>query len=328
MARIGLVLGAGGVLGHAFHVGVLRALEDATGWDPRDAEIVVGTSAGSHVAAYLRAGADTATLARRIAGERAPATEGHLRHRLGDPLPVPSPRPGVGLAAPRLAVRSLLTPWARRPGVAAAAWLPAGRVSLHPFASRINWLYDGARWPERTLWVPVVELERGRRVVLGRDREPDVDVGTAVAASCAVPAWFRPVQIDGVPYVDGGVHSPTNLDVLTDEGLDLVIVSSPMSIVRHRRPRVDLGARWSLRWRLGQEARAVRRGGTDVVAFQPTAADVATMGWNGMDPRRRRQVVRQAQESAAHRLRDPALLTRLAPLRGTGRPSGPAADIG
>jgi NTE family protein len=315
MARIGLVLGAGGVLGHAFHVGVLRALEEATGWDPRDADVIVGTSAGSHVAAYLRAGASTATLTGRIAGERAPSSEGHLRHRLGDPFPVPPPRPGIGMAAPRMAARAITRPWSMRPAAALSAWLPAGQVSMRPFAARINLLYEDGRWPDRDLWLPVVDLERGRRHVLGRGDAPEVDVGTAVAASCAVPAWFRPVTIDGVRYVDGGVHSATNLDLLAGRGLDLVIVSSPMSIVRSARPRVDLGARWSLRLALGREARAVRRSGADVVAFQPTAGDVAVMGWNGMDPRHRRQVVAQAQRSAAHRLRDDAFLERLAPLR-------------
>ena len=314
MTRIGIVLGAGGVLGHAFHVGVLRAIEEATGFDPRDAEIIVGTSAGSHVAAYLRAGADTATLADRVAGERSEGPGGRLRHRLGDPLPVPPPRPGLGMAAPRLALRSLARPWATRPGVAAAAWLPSGQVSMRPFAARINWLYEDGRWPSSSLWLPVVELERGARVVLGRGDAPDVDVGTAVAASCAVPSWFRPVSIGGVRYVDGGVHSPTNLDLLAEQGLDLVIVSSPMSIVRDTRPRADLGARWSMRWRLGQEARAVRRSGTEVLAFQPTAADVAAMGFNAMDPTRRRAVVRQAQASAARRLESHDTRARLAPL--------------
>src|SRR5262245_58017877 len=54
--RIALVLGAGGVVGHAFHAGVLAAMADSTGWDPRDADVVVGTSAGSVVGALTRAG--------------------------------------------------------------------------------------------------------------------------------------------------------------------------------------------------------------------------------------------------------------------------------
>jgi NTE family protein len=61
--RIGLVLGAGGAVGHAYHSGVLAGLAEATGWDPRDAEIVVGTSAGSVVGALLRAGVSAPDLA-------------------------------------------------------------------------------------------------------------------------------------------------------------------------------------------------------------------------------------------------------------------------
>src|SRR5712664_2987388 len=65
MARIGLVLGAGGAVGHAFHVGVLAAVAEVTGWDARDAEVIVGTSAGSVVGALLRAGLSAPDLAAR-----------------------------------------------------------------------------------------------------------------------------------------------------------------------------------------------------------------------------------------------------------------------
>ncbi|MDQ1475357.1 MAG: hypothetical protein QOE62_586, partial [Actinomycetota bacterium] len=51
VVRIGLVLGAGGAVGHAFHAGVLAGITEATGWDARDAEVIVGTSAGSVVGA-------------------------------------------------------------------------------------------------------------------------------------------------------------------------------------------------------------------------------------------------------------------------------------
>jgi NTE family protein len=60
--RVGLVLGAGGVAGGAFHAGVLAAVEEATGWDPRRAAVVVGTSAGSITGTSLRAGLSAADL--------------------------------------------------------------------------------------------------------------------------------------------------------------------------------------------------------------------------------------------------------------------------
>ena len=70
MPRIGLVLGAGGEVGYAFHAGVLAALADVSGWDARSAEVIVGTSAGSIAGAVLRAGCSPADLAARVTGDR------------------------------------------------------------------------------------------------------------------------------------------------------------------------------------------------------------------------------------------------------------------
>src|SRR5688572_14513568 len=79
--RIGLVLGAGGPLGHAFHSGVLKALASSVGWDARDASLVLGTSAGAQVGALLRAGMSGDDLARRAAGqELRPAAAAIAQH--------------------------------------------------------------------------------------------------------------------------------------------------------------------------------------------------------------------------------------------------------
>ena len=61
--RIGLVLGAGGVVGQAYHSGVLAALEHDYGWDPRTADVIVGTSAGSITGMLLRSGVPASELA-------------------------------------------------------------------------------------------------------------------------------------------------------------------------------------------------------------------------------------------------------------------------
>ena len=84
-------------------------------------------------------------------------------------------------------------------------------------------------WPEPDLWICAVRRRDGRRVVFGRPGSPEAPIHLAVAASCAVPGYFAPVQIGGRSYIDGGVHSPTNAAVLRGAGLDVVIVISPMS---------------------------------------------------------------------------------------------------
>jgi NTE family protein len=314
LARIGLVLGAGGIVGHAYHAGVLRALHDVTGWDPRTADVIVGTSAGSHVGALLRAGLAAEDIAARYAGGPLSPEGRLLLGRVGPAEPVPPPRFGGGMAAPWLLLQAATRLRDVRLGTLAAAALPAGRVSLSPFAARIRWLF-GNDWPHNPLWLPAVRLSDGRRVVFGQDSAPRTDVGTAVAASCCVPGWFAPVDVAGDRYVDGGAHSPTNLDLLAGAGLDLVIVSSPMSVARGvRRPTVDLPVRAAWALRLAREAREVRRHGTQIVAFQPTDADLPVMGLNAMSPARRTRVVEQSEDSARRRLAGERVRARLRPL--------------
>ena len=139
------------------------------------------------------------------------------------------------------------------------------------------------------------------------------DVATAVAASCAIPTFFTPVSIDGVRYVDGGVHSPTNADLVAGLGLDLVVISSPMSIAR-RNPRFtpDQPAAALRRAPAGREVARIRKSGTLVLTFQPTDADLAVMGLNAMDPTRRAEVTRQAIESTRRRLHRPDARERAA----------------
>jgi NTE family protein len=308
--RIGLVLGAGGAVGHAYHGGVLAALEQATGWDPRDAEVITGTSAGSVVGSLLRAGFAAHDLAARSTGDALSAEGQALVRRAGTeggPVSIPSrPLRRRGLprmASPALLARAALRPfWMNRPGVMLAGALPAGGIPTELISTGLRKLF-GSDWPARELWLTAVRLSDGRRVVFGRDGAPVAHVADAVAASCAIPGFFEPVTIDGVTYVDGGAHSPTNADLLAGRELDLVIVSSPMSVAGNRlRPTLDLPARRMCRLYLGQEVARIRRRGVPVLAFQPTATDLSAMGLNAMDPQRRAPVTRQAHESALRKL--------------------------
>jgi NTE family protein len=125
-----------------------------------------------------------------------------------------------------------------------------------------------------------------------------------VAASCAIPGFFSPVEIDGRRYVDGGAHSTTNLDLVRDLGLDLVIVSVPMGVAGGGLSlSADVGLRRFVRAQVQREAAGVRRRGTDVIAFQPLAADLGVMGINAMDFRRRSAVVEQVTQTVRQRLR-------------------------
>jgi NTE family protein len=280
--RIGLVLGAGGLVGEAFHRGILNALNEVTAWDARHAEIIVGTSAGSLMGASLRAPA-------KADGVYVPAEQADV------------PRLG-GLQTLRSLARR---PWQARAMTIASSLLPAGTRSTDVVSAGLHHRY-GARWADKDFWAVAVRWSDGRRVVFGREGEPRADIGSAVAASCAIPGYFRPVVIDGVAYVDGGVHSPTNADLLVGRELDLVIVSSPMSVAATAvRPKIDLSLRLLWHRYLVNEVRQLRRSGTPVIAFEPGSEALSRMSWNSMSPRNLDTVEDGAWVGGVRQLRHP-----------------------
>src|SRR3954451_6456918 len=259
VTRVGLVLGAGGVTGDAFHRGVIRALSEV-GYDARSADVIVGTSAGSMVGAFLR------QPDRRLGASLRDATV-HGR-RLG-PAPDLSPL-----------IAALRQPWRARPGVIATSLLPTGRRSTDFLVSGLA-ARHGKAWPEKPLYIVAARRRDGRRVVFGRDGSPRTDVAHAVAASCAIPGYFHPVEIDGEMYVDGGVHSPTNADVLNGWELDVVLVSSPMSVdPGAMRPTLDLAMRLGCHRYVRRETARHRRRGTTVLSFEPGGELLTAMGLN------------------------------------------------
>jgi NTE family protein len=317
--RVGLVLGAGGVIGGAFHAGVLSALHDGFGWDPRKATIMVGTSAGSIAATSLRAGLSAADLLAR-AEDRPLSPEGaRLMRNVGPPRRPPPLRPATRGRRPA-EIAAILTRVATRP-FAAPPWtllsslIPEGQVSTAMISDAIVGLFPGD-WPKEPLWLCAVRQSDGRRFAFGKQSEDRPPLPDVVAASCAIPGFFSPVMIDDQAFVDGGIHSPTNADVLIGEELDLVIVSSPMSVTGRRvyQAAGSVVRRWSGAL-LDAEALRLRRHGVPVVAFQPTPDDVEVMGPNAMDPDRRGAVARQVHQSTLRRLARADTQARLAVLK-------------
>jgi NTE family protein len=295
--RIGLVLGAGGAVGVAYHGAVLATLAEVTGWDPRSAEVIVGTSAGAVSAAMLRAGVPAVDLA-RISEGLPLSKEGEELASVGRPhRPRPKPadllrfRPFADLGAVlHAATHPLGHPW----GALVAAVLPAGGVPTEALSSGIDHLYRDS-WPTKALWLCSVRLSDGERVVFGHDDGGDATatVGQAVAASCAIPSYFQPVVIKGQRYVDGGVHSVTNVDLVRGIGLDVVVVSAPMSLAQVWPPVAPpTWLRHPVHARLQAELADLRRGGTATVALEPNREVVAAMGLNPMDASHRGPVSR------------------------------------
>lgn len=303
VTSVGLVLGAGGVVGQAYHAGVLAALDAELGWDPRSADLIVGTSAGSITGTLLRLGVSPSDLAALATGsplspEGAPLVE-RIQPNSAD-LPSPPPmdwfrpwRPPSAALLARLARR----PWDFRPEVAAMTMLPKGKIDLTDRAAPLHAMV-GDDWPDG-LWICAVRRDDGARVVFGRPGSPRAPLAAAVLASCAIPAYFAPVTIGGTEYFDGGVHSPTNSDVLRTQRPDIVVVSSPMSCDRPPLGAPDALFRWSAHRRLEHEARRLEKAGCVVVRIEPGASSREAMGLNPMSEHRSHHVVAAAIEETA-----------------------------
>lgn len=307
--RRGLVLGGGGVLGSAWTVGALSALERQIGLDAREFDMFVGVSAGAVTSALLACGVDVATM---------------LRHQRGTPLPGDiatdyddstlagpdgrPPKPQWGIGSPALIAAAARRPGQVPPLAVLSGAMPIGRASLNPVRKLVagvcpdNW----ARHP--SAWIVAMDYATGHRTVFGRPGDPVASLPDAVAASCAIPGWFAPVEIGGRRYVDGGMYSNTSVDLLAGQGLDEVFVLAPMVSFQLDEPegvRAKLERRWrrAVTRRVEREAEKVRVSGAAVTILGPGPEDLVAMGANLMDPTRKLDVVETAIRTATSALR-------------------------
>lgn len=172
--------------------------------------------------------------------------------------------------------------------------LPPGQVSTAELRAGFEGLF--ADWPSEPLLIRAVRPSDGARVVFGRDESSSASVYLAVAASCAIPAYYEPVTIAGDRYVDGGAHSLCNADLVADLALGAVVVSAPMSTSNRLRPSVDQPWRTTVRAQLAREVRRVVRSGTLMLAVHPSQLQRAVMRGATLDARRRPAIARASSE--------------------------------
>jgi len=309
----GIVLGGGGVLGAAWMVGALDALREIDGLDPRECDVLVGTSAGAIIAALLGSGEDVQTL---VDHQR------RRKDRIKLPLDYDYERESANAAQPRARLRvgsgKLLLDTARKgrnanPNVALAAAMPHGRGSLPGVRRLVEHVTPAGQWCRHPgVWVTALDYDTGDRVVFGRDAGlPEIGLSDAVTASCALPGWFPPVQLDGRRFVDGGAWSSVNADLVAGLGLDEVYVLAPMVTVdlgQLQRPASFIG-RLERRWRrmntrrVQAEIAEVESGGARVHLIAPGSEDLLAMGMNFMDEHRRKRVLEVSMRTTRDALR-------------------------
>ncbi len=315
------VFGGGGVLGFAWMVGALSAVEHERGLTPTRGDLLLGTSAGSVLSALLARGVELAGIRRHQLGmplPQDPPISWNYEEDSGGGLP---PRPRVLPGSPRLAWNGL-----RRRGVppvvALAGLLPPGRGTLEPIRRLIAGLPSvssppdsvpdgdgGMTWPGGHVWIVATDYSSGERVVFGRPGAPVVPLPDAVCASCAIPAWYRPVAVGGRSYIDGGTSSNTSLDLLVGSPPREVYVFAPMASLTADSPRtpaalVERRVRHAITRRLVADVEALRDAGAEVTVLTPGPEDLREMGANVMNTRRRTAVLQTSLRTSAVELRE------------------------
>lgn len=268
MGDYGVVLGGGGVLGVSWEIGVLAALSEAGVDLLGGAASVVGTSAGSLVATRMLLGT---TVAELVEEQRQPTTA-----------------PGAG--GPPLDTDLFLElygRWTNTPAMTEEVAQACGELALKATTiGESEWvgyfaeILGAPSWPQRDLRLVAVSCDSGERAAWSPTS--GVDLVAAVASSCAVPGMFPPVTVEPgseARYTDGGLWSGTNADLLSNEGLDSVVIIEPMSAVK-----LPLGE-FSARALLG-EITALTATDTQVATVSPSA-DYADLGMELMNVEKR-----------------------------------------
>ena len=323
--KLGLVLGGGGLIGMGYHAGALKAL-DEFGVDPTAADIMVGTSAGSIMASYMRSGwtpTDFVDYAhgRHPDAERDDSGNRDEVRRLFVPMWKGNSERVRRLIGSGFAAVSSRGYWGRIGGRVPGAWwrrnFPAGMYSTDETRERLTNDLP-SEWPDRPTYICATDLYTGKLVAFGRKGSPKASLPDAVLASTAIPAVFPPVRIAGRSYVDGGVTSATSLDLAAADGCDVIVCIAPLGYRRDETPPSlrlfgPMIVRSMFARTLRKEVMAAREKGKDVFVIRPWLAELEAHGTNSMRYFDRVALVESAREGVLRLLeshRDHSAITR------------------
>jgi NTE family protein len=330
--KTALVLSGGGITAAAYEIGCLAALDERLGSQFANTffDIYVGVSAGSIIAAMVASQVPAGKLYAAIAEDQ----RCRLNFKRGDIYRFDGwSFLGACWGAMRDVVATTYTPGPSWRDLSLSEFLyrlqeqlPSGLFSLTPLRDYLAEIFrregiadDFARLA-REFYVPAIDLDRGRRVVFGSEGWRHVAISDAVPASCAVPTFFRPYEINGRHYIDGATAGNTPIDVAIEHGAELVVVVNPLvpfdnDPEQHGSPLPssktvasvsemgvsfigEQSSRISSRERFEATLVLCRRAHPDVeiVVFEPSCNDSLMFLRNPMSFQRRRQVMEYAHQ--------------------------------
>ncbi|MFJ5707095.1 patatin-like phospholipase family protein [Streptomyces sp. NPDC093105] len=290
--RTALVLGAGGLVGAAWEIGILHGLAEA-GVDLTGADLVVGSSAGAVVGALLTSG--TTSVAELY------------ERQLDGTDTEPAVRFGAGtLLRYTLAVLTSRTPEAygrKLGGLALRARTVDEATRRATVAKRLG---DVTEWPAAgRLRLTAVDAESGALGVFdgrsggegatggaGAGAGAGVGLVDAVTASCAIPGAWPPATLAGRRWIDGGIHSTANAHLAA--GWERVVVVAPNAMGNKA---VHAPAR---------QAGDLIAAGARVKVITPGADAKAVIGARALDPAQRGAAARAGRAQAAAHARSVA----------------------
>jgi NTE family protein len=268
-----LVLGGGGTTGIAWEMGILLGLHDG-GIDVTDAELVVGTSAGSVVGAQITSGLPLEDLYTRQLQPLEETKEQVIQFDVNTLMQVFT----AGSGAP-----DVQTARARIGAAALALKNVPEEERLEIIASRL----PVQEWPHKQrLVINSINAQTGEWVKF--DRAAGVPLALAIAASCAVPGVYPPVTIGKYRYIDGGMRTGTNADVAVGYQRVLIVRAETLdaSVLDPQTPAETFA----------DELAALERAGSRSLVITPDEASVVARGPNPLDASRRATSARAGRE--------------------------------
>ena len=270
-----LVLAGGGAAGNAWELGLIAGLCEA-GLDVTEADLIIGTSAGSTVAAQITSGTRPVELYAAILAEVPPRPAGDARSGSVRASSFSGPN-YMEWSNAIIASAEDASDMRRKMGAAALEMDAPTGAGPTRWREIVAARLPSRDWPQQRVLIPAVDARTGEPVVF--DRDSGIDLVDAVAASTSA---MTPYPIGEAQYINGGYRRSENADLAA--GYGRVLVLSPFG----GRSRMPLD--WGMD--LATQLDELRAGGSRVETVFPDGRAGDVFNANALDPSTRGQAAR------------------------------------